>query len=98
MRFLNPSWLWCLLFIPLIYVFFLWDEKKKKEKFSEFIRPSLWSRIVPEWDPKLRLRKARWWTAAFAFVFLALARPQFGSHEETVQVSGLDVLIILDVS
>ena len=35
---------------------------------------------------------------AAAFAVIAMARPQWGTHEETVKVSGLDVMFVLDLS
>jgi len=98
MKFLNPSWLWGLALVPLFYGWVFLDEKRKTQKFSEFIRPSLWSRMVPQWNPQLRLNKAKYWLMGFIFALFALARPQWGSHEEWVQVAGLDVMLVLDVS
>ena len=53
---------------------------------------------MPELDPGARLRKAMLWLCALAFAILALARPQWGAHEETVKTTGLDIMVALDVS
>jgi Ca-activated chloride channel family protein len=98
MRFADPSWLWGLLMIPVLFGFILFDEKGRKKQFGRFAQPKLWRLIAPEIDWSARIRKAAVLFSAFAFLLLALARPQFGTHEESVQVAGLDIMIALDVS
>lgn len=98
MKFLNPAWLWGILLLPLVYWFVFKDEKNKKSRFGQFIHESLWKSIAPEMDPQARLKKAGVWLLGLSFILLALARPQMGTHEETVQVSGMDIMIVLDVS
>jgi Ca-activated chloride channel family protein len=98
MKFLAPQWLWGLLVVPVIFVWILFDEKRRQEQFARFVDRKLWSWIAPEMDPAQRVRKAKFLLAACFFILIALARPQFGTHEETVQVSGLDIMLVLDVS
>jgi Ca-activated chloride channel family protein len=97
-KFDAPFWLWGLFLVPLVYFSVVFDEQKRKAQFSRFVNKKLWAFICPEMDPKHRVRKARYWLIAFSFLLLALARPQFGTHEETIQVSGLDIMLALDVS
>jgi Ca-activated chloride channel family protein len=97
-RFLNPSWLWVAAAMIPTYWVFVHDERRRWARFAEFADQAVWGRIAPEIDPGARLRKSRAWLAALAFAFIALARPQWGSHEETVKVNGLDIMIALDVS
>jgi Ca-activated chloride channel family protein len=54
--------------------------------------------LAPEADPRARPRKFRVWAVSAALMAVALARPQWGSHEEVVSVSGLDVMVVIDVS
>jgi Ca-activated chloride channel family protein len=98
MKFLSPLWLWGILILPLIFGIILLDEKRRQTQFEKFANRKIWSRIVPELDFSLRVKKAGVWLVGLGFLLLALARPQFGSHEETVQVSGLDMMLVLDVS
>ena len=98
MRFISPNWLYAIAILPIFLIAFLWDEYSREKLFSKFIGKGLWAKLVPERDPKARRRKLFTWLAAMAFVFLALARPQWGTHEEVVHASGLDVIITLDIS
>lgn len=98
MKFLHPFWLWALLAVPFAWLLLRNDELRRERKLSTFVDRSLWSRIVPERDAAARARKIRLGLLSLAFVFVALARPQWGSHEETIHVTGLDVMVVLDVS
>jgi len=98
MRFAVSAWLWLILVIPLFYAVFARDLRRRREEFSRFASPEVWEKIAPELDWGARLRKARVWCLAMFFLILALARPQWGTHEETSQLTGLDLMIALDVS
>jgi Ca-activated chloride channel family protein len=98
MRWGNPQWLYALLALPLLVVAVSFELKRRKQRLAQFARESVWSRIIPELDWRLPTRKA--WVLLFSLVFLilALARPQWGEQVETVTVTGLDVIVALDVS
>jgi len=87
-----------MILIPLLYGLIARDEKRRMSYFKKFAQEKMWARIAPDLDPKARLRKSRYWLLGITFIFLALARPQWGTHEEVVQASGLDVVIALDLS
>jgi Ca-activated chloride channel homolog len=94
----QPQMLWFLLAVPLAYALMAWDERRRRRRFARFVAEPLWGRVAPDAIWGARLRKARLLCAALALGILALARPQWGTHEETVKTTGLDVLVALDVS
>jgi Ca-activated chloride channel family protein len=96
MKFLYPSWLWCLTVIPFLLL--LLDERLRKNRFTRFAAEATWKILAPELDFGSRIRKGAAWLGAAVFILIALARPQWGTHEETAKVSGLDVMIALDIS
>lgn len=98
MKFLHPSSLWLLVFIPIVYFILLWDEKRRLKRFEMFAQRSLWPVIAPEINVQARMRKIILWLMAGAFAILAMARPQWGTQEEVAKMSGLDVMAVLDVS
>ena len=98
MKFLSPWWLWGLLILPLFYLGMVLDERRRKRQFGQFIQTELWPLIVPELSPRYRVYKARFLILGFASLLIALAQPQYGTHEEVVEMTGLDVMLVLDIS
>ena len=98
MKFISPIWLWGLLFLPLLYLYVIWDEKQRKGRLDRFVNQSLWSRLIPDIDLLAPIRKLKLWIISLGLIFLALSRPQFGSHEEVVQIENLDIMVVLDIS
>ncbi len=98
MTWANPSWLWFLAAVPLLIYAFDRSIRMRKKRLERFAVPQNWSVIAPEVDYSRLKRKAWTWIAAFVFLTLALARPQWGVLEETVKVSGLDLMVAVDVS
>lgn len=96
--FVHPGWLWALLFLPVVLFFGLKDIERRRKNLENFASSSLWKIIVPEFDPQALRRKFFVLTGAFAFFVIALARPQYGEKEETVSISGVDILVVLDIS
>jgi Ca-activated chloride channel family protein len=98
MRFGEPQWLWGLLLLPLLYLWIFHDLRTRKRLLQKIIDQDLWKDLLPDLDWSARFRKGVFWTLGVACIFLALARPQWGKSEETVKISGLDILVILDLS
>ena len=98
MNFASPHVLWHLFWIPLFAALILVHERRKGQRFLQFAQKGIWSLIVPERIPHAKTKKSFVLLAALGCFILALSRPQFGSHDETVQTAGLDIMIVLDVS
>ena len=98
MRFGEAQWLWLMLLIPAAAAFFLFMRRRRDADLARFVRPALWSRMLPGRDPG-----AEWWklglllTGLF-FLCLMAARPQLGSRILAVKRQGVDVMVALDVS
>ena len=97
-RFAEPIWLFGLLVSlgGILLVVFL--EKRKKTNFSKFASQSLWRQLAPELVWALLRRRYWLWLIGLAFVFLALSRPQWGTTEEKIKITGLDLVFALDIS
>lgn len=103
MRFLFPEKFWLLL--PWLAVIALWwlFERSARKKLERFATIEALRTLITGPQGKAPLQKARFrrflvrWLAG-ALVVTALARPQLGTHTETVPSNGLDVVFVLDVS
>jgi Ca-activated chloride channel family protein len=97
-KFAVVQWLWWLLALPPAFFFVLADERRRQKQVERFANRAVWRSLIPELDPRARTRKMAVWLLAVGFVLIALARPQWGTHEESSKSSGLDIMVALDVS
>jgi Ca-activated chloride channel family protein len=93
-RFLYPFWLWMLLLLPLLA---LWRSRKGPAAI-EYSSTALVRQVARH----TRSRASHWLTAlklaSVALLVVALARPRLGRSSATVQASGVDIMLALDVS
>ncbi len=99
MKFASPIYLLigAITVIALI-ILRAWLTRRSQRDLSQFAA----SRLIPQLTkglstPRRRL-KATLFILATALLFLALARPQWGSRREEVRLQGIDILIALDTS
>lgn len=98
-RFANPGALWLLLAFPVLFVFSLLHRWLRGRRLSRLAQGSVaLERLYP-----YRSRWRYWLQQGLLYlglslVVLAYARPQFGIRESTVQRTGSEIMIVLDVS
>ena len=97
-KFANPEYLYLLAVLPLLVILHIFTNIIRRRRLETYGDPSLLRQLMPEAStgrPKLKF-----WllTAAFGIGCLLLARPQFGSKQETVTRKGIETVIALDVS
>jgi Ca-activated chloride channel family protein len=97
-RFADPRWLTWLAGVPVLYFLLLWDERRRKKQMEQFADPHVWERILPGHDPGARSTKVLFLCLSLIFAILTLARPQWGMREEVLKTTGLDIMVLLDVS
>lgn len=98
MRFASPAWLYGLALIPFGYLVVRVFIQNRRARFERFAKTEVWKRIAPELDWAKPRRKEKFFWTALAFVLIAAARPQWGKIEETVKTSGLDLVLVVDIS
>ncbi len=98
MNFAQPAWLWALAALPFATFVLIYDCRRQMRVFKSIFAEKLWPIVIPELSPEARTRRVWVWSAAMAFALLALARPQWGTHEEVTKTTGLDVMVALDIS
>jgi len=94
-RFLYPQVLWLLALLPLLT---LWRGRRGPVAAVEYSNADLARQVARE----TRSRAGRWLVAlplaVLALLIIGLARPQFGRRNATVQASGVDLMLAVDVS
>ena len=97
-RFEEPAYLYLLLLLPLLAVFYLYSNYRKRKAIRRFGDPVLMAQLMP--DVSKYRPDVKFWLifAAIGLFAVLLARPQFGSKLETVKRKGVEVIIALDIS
>ncbi len=97
-RFGEPLYLYLLLILPILVVFYLYSNYRRRKKLSQYGDPELMAHLMPEvskYRPDVKFGLV---TAALAMIIFMLARPQFGSKMETVKRQGVETVVALDIS
>ncbi len=97
-KFANPEYLYLLVLLVALVVLHIYSNISHKRKLARYGNPELLARLMPDasdWRTGLKF----WLLAsAFGLCCILLARPQFGSRQETVTRQGIETVIALDVS
>ena len=98
MRFAEPNFLWCLFSLPLFALLFYYAYRRRKKLAARFVSLSMLPKLSTSVSPWRRLAKVTLLLLALAFLFVALARPQWGRKMEHVERRGLDLVLLQDIS
>lgn len=98
MKWGSPSNLALWILFVVGAAFALRDQRRAVQAFASVVSRELWPRLLSGWDPLARARKLMLWSAALFMLLLAMARPQWGAREEVVKTTGLDLMLVLDLS
>ena len=97
-RFGEPIYLYLLLIIPLLVLFYIFTNYRRRKKLRQYGDTELMAHLMPNVS-KYRPDVKFWLvTVALAMVIFMLARPQFGSKMETVKRQGVETVVALDIS
>jgi Ca-activated chloride channel family protein len=98
MTFARPEFLYGLILLPLAGLFLLWARRRREADVARLGDPTLVERL----SRTVNWRGRRWrdalWLVVMALSIVALARPQWGTVERTVEQEGIEVMVALDVS
>ncbi|MDR0993063.1 MAG: VWA domain-containing protein [Verrucomicrobiota bacterium] len=98
MKWAAPHILYWLLALPAAAWLGFFLLRRRLAALGRVVEPSLFSLLIPRWNPgRLRLRLFLR-LLAVGFLVLAFARPQWGFHWEDVRRRGLDILVVFDTS
>jgi Ca-activated chloride channel family protein len=98
MTFANPAVLFFLLLLIPFTLLVVWNYRKKRQILGDFISPPAEARSVVRSGRETDFFKSTLLLAAFLFLILALARPQWGERFESLDIRGLEIVFLLDTS
>ncbi len=97
-QFANIEYLWLLVIIPIIVVAYIFVAHRKRKQLLAFGDPTLVAELMPNASHKRPIIKFTLEMLALTMLIIALARPQYGTKEETVKREGIEVMLALDIS
>lgn len=98
MTFAKPTFLFFLILIPVFGVLFVWANSWRKATLAKLGDQMLINRLSANVNWHGRRWRIILWLVAYAFLVVALARPQWGAEVREVEQEGLQVMVALDVS
>ena len=98
MRFAEPNFLWGLFSLPFFALLFYYAYRRRKKLASRFVSLPMLSKLSTSVSPWRRFAKVLILLLALAFLFVALARPQWGRKMEHIERRGLDLVLLQDIS
>jgi Ca-activated chloride channel family protein len=97
-KFANPEYLYLLVLVPVLVVMHVLSNLRRRRKLAEYGDAELLSRLMPDASsvrPNIRFLLL---FASYTLCCFLLARPQFGSKQETITRKGIETVIALDIS
>ena len=99
MNFAYSYMLWMLMIVPpALIVFFWWAYRERQRLMTMFIQARLLPGLISGVSPARLKARFALLLAAFVFLILALARPQWGFNWEESKQKGLDIVVAIDTS
>ena len=97
-RFSNPEFLFLLLLIPVLVAISVFGAMRRKRNLKRFGNPDLLSGFMPNVSNIRPYVKFYAQLTVLVLLIVVLARPQFGTKEETEKRQGIELMVALDVS
>jgi len=97
-RFAFQQYLYLLVLIPVLIVFFVYAQRQKQKAMAVFGSLAMMDKLSYTVSKKRQVWKRILLILAVLSLFLAMARPQFGTKLRTVKREGQDIVIAIDVS
>ena len=94
----QPQYLLLILAIPFIFLFYWLSLRIKRKRISKIGDPSLVDKLIPDVSKGRGWLKVTFFSLAFLFFAVGLARPQLGARLKEKESNGVEIMIALDVS
>lgn len=97
-RFADPNVLYLLIILPFVAIFYFYSNYRRTKRLRKYGDPELLSMLMPEASAHRPVFKFWVLWLALGLSIVMLARPQFGTRLEKVKRSGIETIIVLDIS
>jgi len=98
LTFASPLWFIALAVIPVVAGLYIWSQRRSDRLIAKVVAPRLRSQLAGAVSRGRRIFKAILMMLVFAFLVIALARPQMGYVEQEIKQTGRDVIFAIDTS
>jgi Ca-activated chloride channel homolog len=98
MTILNPYALFLLLLIPAGIIFLMWRNQVRQNALRKVGNDALVEQLISQVNSTRRILKSTLWLATIASLTLALTHPVWGVSAEVVDIDGIAILYVIDVS
>ena len=97
--FVEPAFIYAGLGASLGLLLLFWHSQRVRlRRVNLLISSKLMPKLVPSWSKTLQWTKLSLLLVAVLLLFVALARPQWGTEKKKTEPTGIDVMIALGVS
>ncbi|MFI3282252.1 MAG: VWA domain-containing protein [Rikenellaceae bacterium] len=97
-RFANPQYLYLISLIPFMWLLFVVASHNRRKRLAKFGNPEIMKLLMPNVSRGRVRFKFLLLLGSLFFLFLALARPQFGSKLREQKSRGVEMMLVVDVS
>ena len=99
LRFQHPEILWLIPVVLFLLAWFLrWAWRKRQKLINIFVKSRLLASLTVGVSAQRQLVRIGLLLVGVTFLFIALARPQYGFHWEEARQKGLDIVVAIDTS
>lgn len=98
MSFGAREWFWAFSFLPLLFLAFLWSERRSRTLLARIVAPRLREQLAGSVSHSKRALRFLLMLLALACLIVSLAQPRYGFSWEEAKRKGRDVIIAVDTS
>jgi len=98
MSFANLHYIWILIIFIILFAGGYYLQLTRQKQLSAWIKSDFWHLLIPDYSKNRFKLKWIFFSLGIFFILLALLRPQWGEHEDTIESKGMDLMFVLDLS